>query len=135
MRALFPITLFLMSAPLISRLAAQPQPAAAEKLQHALRLADLYNWADAGPDFAEAETLFLAGGDQRNELYARLGVIRSNSEQHPLPETSAQLAKDLESDPILQTDKELRMFCLIVKGDIDGEVDSRAMREASSYVF
>ena len=57
------------------------------------------------------------------------GVIRSNSEQHPLPETSAQLAKDLESNPILQTDKELRMFCLIVKGDIDGEFDSRAMRE------
>ena len=70
MRALFPITLFLISAPLILRLAAQPQPAAAEKLQHALRLADLYNWADAGPDFAEAETLFLAAGDQRNALYA-----------------------------------------------------------------
>ena len=65
MRALFPITLFLISAALIPRLAAQPQPAAAEKLQHALRLADLYNWADAGPDFAEAERLFLAAGDQR----------------------------------------------------------------------
>ena len=100
MRASFPITLFLISASLIPRLAAQPQPAAAEKLQHALRLADLYNWADAGPDFAEAERLFLAAGDQKNALYARLGVIRSNSEQHPLPETSAQLAKDLESNPI-----------------------------------
>jgi len=46
-----------------------------------------------------------------NALYARLGVIRADSEQHPLPETSAQLAKDLESNPILQTDKALRMFC------------------------
>ena len=100
MRASFSITLFLVFASLTPRLAAEPQPAAVEKLQHALRLADLYNWADAGPDFAEAQRLFLAAGDQRNALYARLGVIRSNSEQHPLPETSAQLAKDLESNPI-----------------------------------
>lgn len=124
----FFITLFLLLASLMQPLAAQPQPAA-ERLQHALRLADLYNWADASPDFAEAERMFLAAGDQRNALYARLGVIRSTSEQHPLPETSAQLAKDLQSNPILQTDKELRMFCLIVKGDIDGEIDSRAMRD------
>jgi CHAT domain-containing protein len=110
------------------QLAAQSQSAAA-RMQHALRLADLYNWVDAGPDFAEAERLFQAAGDRRNALYARLGLIRSTSEQHPLPETSAQLAKDLESNPILQADKELRMFCLIVKGDIDGELDSRAMRD------
>ena len=129
MRTSFPGTFLLILASLTPRLPAQPPPAAAEKLQHALRLADLYNWADAGPDFAEAARVFLAAGDQRNALYARLGVVRSNSEQHPLPETSAQLANDLDSNPILQTDKELRMFCLIVKGDIDGELDSRAMRE------
>jgi len=96
-RASFFITLFLILASLTPRLAGQPQPAAAQKLQRALRLADLYNWADAGPDFAEAERLFIAAGDQKHALYARLGVIRSNSEQHPLPETSVQLAKDLES--------------------------------------
>jgi hypothetical protein len=73
--------------------------------------------------------MYLVAGDQRNALYAKLGVIRSLSEHHPLPETSEQLAKYLDSNPILQTDKELRMFCLIVKGDIDGEFDSRAMRE------
>lgn len=129
MRAAFPITVFLILASSLPRLAAQRQPAAAEKLQHALHLADLYNWADARPDFAEAERRFLAAGDARNALYARLGLIRSNSEQHPLPETSVQLAKDLESNPILQSDKELRMFCLIVKGDIDGEIDSRVMRD------
>ena len=129
MRASFPITVFLILASSLPRLAAQRQPAAAEKLRHALHLADLYNWADAGPDFAEAARMFLAAGDPRNALYARLGLIRSNSEQHPLPETSAQLAKDLESNPLLQSDKELRMFCLIVKGDIDGEIDSRVMRD------
>src|SRR5579862_7831725 len=113
MRTSFPIALFLILTSPLPRLTAQSQPAASAKLQHALHLADLYNWADAGPDFAEAERMFIAAGDQRNALYARLGLIRSNSEQHPLPETSAQLAKDLESNPLLQSDKELRMFCLI----------------------
>ncbi|HEY7387197.1 MAG TPA: hypothetical protein VH640_01730, partial [Bryobacteraceae bacterium] len=28
----------------------------------------------------------------------------------------------------MQTDKELRMFCLAIKGDFDGEIDSAAMR-------
>ncbi|MDQ2944757.1 MAG: hypothetical protein M3Y27_02215 [Acidobacteriota bacterium] len=129
MRTSFPLTVFLILSSSLPQLAAQRQPAAAEKLEHALRLADLYNWADAGPDFAEVERMFLAAGDPRNALYARLGLIRSNSEQHPLPETSAKLAKDLESNPLLQNDKPLRMFCLIVKGDIDGEIDSRVMRD------
>jgi hypothetical protein len=35
----------------------------------------------------------------------------------------------LEKNPLLQADKQLRLFCLIVKGDIDGEIDARAMRE------
>ena len=64
---------------------AAPARTAAEKLQHALRLADLYNWADAGPDFAEAEKMFLAAGDQRNALYARLG--RHQIEQRAAPST------------------------------------------------
>ncbi len=65
-------------------------------------------------------SLFEAG-DQRNALYAKLGRIRSNidGDQQTLPAVAAQLAEALEDDPLLQNDKELRMFCLIVKGDID----------------
>src|SRR5438309_1374749 len=76
--------------------------------------ADLYNWADAAPAFTEAEKLFARAGDQRNTLYAGLGRIRSNieREQQALPMVSAQLAEALEDDPLLQNDKELRMFCL-----------------------
>ena len=51
---------------------------AADLLAHALHLADLYNWADAAPEFAEAEALFNSAGDRRNALYARLGRIRAN---------------------------------------------------------
>jgi tetratricopeptide (TPR) repeat protein len=34
----------------------------------------------------------------------------------------------LQDDPLLQNDKELRMFCFIVKGDIDTETNTGAMR-------
>lgn len=107
------------------------QPQAKELLVRALHLADLYNWADAAPAFTEAEQLFAAAGDQRNALYARLGRIRSNieREQQTLPMVSAQLAEALEDDPLLQNDKELRMFCFIVKGDIDTETNTGAMRK------
>src|SRR5450759_4388151 len=107
------------------------QSQAKELLARALRLADLYNWADAAPAFTEAEQLFLAAGDQRNALYSKLGRIRSNIErdQQTLPMVSAQLAESLEDDPLLQHDKELRMFCLIVKGDIDTETNTGAMRQ------
>jgi hypothetical protein len=107
----------------------QDRQPASEMLEHALRLADLYNWDDAGKDFAEAEKLFLAAGDQRNALYAKLGEIRSTVDQRALPATAAQLASELDNNPLLQTDKQLRLFCLIVKGDIDGEIDAGAMRE------
>jgi tetratricopeptide (TPR) repeat protein len=45
-----------------------------------------------------------------------------------LPELSYKLAQELAANPILQSDKKLRMFCLAVKGEIDGEIDSAAMR-------
>jgi len=39
------------------------------------------------------------------------------------------LDQELAANPLLQSDKELRMFCLIVKGDFDGESDTPAMRQ------
>ena len=115
---------------LASLLKAQ-QPQAHKLLAQALQLADLYNWADATPLFAGAEHLFADAGDQRNALYARLGMIRSNIErdQQTLPAVAARLADELDDNPLLQNDKELRMFCLIVKGDIDTETTTGAMKQ------
>ena len=102
-----------------------------EALARALHLADLYNWVDAAPAFAEAEKQFSAAGDHRDALYARLGVIRSNVERgdQTLPVISAQLAEELNDNSLLQNDKQLRMFGLIVKGDIDTETNTAAMRD------
>ncbi len=107
------------------------QPRAEQLLTRALHFADLYNWADAAPVFTEAEQLFTAAGDQRNALYAKLGRIRSNieREEQTLPAVSAELEDALDENPLLQKDKQLRMFCLIVKGDIDAETNAGMMRQ------
>ena len=97
-------------------------------LEQALHYGDLYNWSDAEPLFEQAHRIFTQRGDARNALHARIGHIRSTMEQLSLPETSALLDGELQNNPILKTDKFLRMFCLIVKGDIDGELDVKPMR-------
>ena len=103
------------------------ETSAQDHLARAMRLANAYNWADAGPDFVEAERLFIAQGDQELAYQARLGKMRSTIEHGALPEVIVQLAEDLETLPFLQTNKRLRMFCLIVKGDFDGESEHAAM--------
>jgi len=97
-------------------------------LQRALHFADLYNWHASRPYFTRAQQLFEAGGDKRNASYANLGSIRAGADPAPITELSYRLAQELAMNPILQSDKELRMFCLIVKGDFDGEIDVPAMR-------
>src|ERR671939_522127 len=55
---------------------------AGELLDYALRLASLYNWADAAPSFSRAQQLFTEAGDRRNALYARLGLLRATIERN-----------------------------------------------------
>src|SRR5437016_5890247 len=103
-------------------------------LQRALHLADLYNWQASRPYFSRAQQLFETTGDKRNPLYAHLGAIRAGADPAPITEQSYRLAQELATNPMLQSDKELRMFCLIVKGDFDGEIDVPAMRRDWSEV-
>lgn len=97
-------------------------------LQRALYFSDLYNWRAARPYFTKSQQMFEAAGDKRNALYARLGAIRAGAEPAPIPRLSFMLDQELATNPFLQSDKELRMFCLIVKGDFDEESDTPAMR-------
>ncbi len=100
-------------------------------LENALRLADVYNWAGAAGDFTEAERLFLSREDDRGALYARLGRIRATVEQNErrLPSVSAELADELDTNPLLKSDQRLRLFALVVKGDIDAEFETASMKE------
>src|SRR5260370_26564714 len=97
-------------------------------LKKALHRGDLYNWADAAPMFTEAEQLYAARGDSGNALYAHCGRVRSTMEQLSLPEVSEELRAELDKNPLLQSDRELRLFCLMVLGYIDVEIDAAPMR-------
>src|SRR5437660_4768858 len=122
------ISTFLCAALLASARAQTPSDDPDVLLKQALRYGDLYNWADAAPMFTEAEQLYAARGDSRNVLYAHFGRIRSTMEQLSLPEVAEELRADLDKNLLLQSDKELRLFCLMVLGDIDGEIDAAPMR-------
>ena len=104
-------------------LSAQQAP---EPLLKALELADFYNWADAEPWFEKAKAS--AGNDGRRALYAELGFVRATMERRVLPETSEWLATQLRQNPLLADDDELRLFALMVKADIDFEIDVRPAR-------
>src|SRR5437764_12386091 len=122
------ILIFLGAAVSVSIRAKSPSDDPDALLKRALHFGDLYNWADAGPLFVQAEELYAARGDKRDALYAHLGRIRSTMEQLSLPEVSEELENALEGNPLLQSDRELRLFCLMVLGDIDGEIDAAPMR-------
>ncbi|HKV23167.1 MAG TPA: CHAT domain-containing protein [Candidatus Acidoferrum sp.] len=122
------ISTFLCAALLASARPQMPSDDPDVLLKQAFHYGDLYNWADAAPMFTEAEQLYSARGDNRNALYAHLGRIRSTMEQLTLPEVSEELGAELDKNPLLQSDKQLRLFCLMVLGDIDGEIDAAPMR-------
>src|SRR5215472_5686160 len=79
------VALFALVVALLPPNAQHRQRSAPDLLNHALYLAELYNWTAAGPEFSQAEKIFVAAGDQRNALYARLGRLRSTVEQGALP--------------------------------------------------
>ena len=102
-----------------------------ELLARALHLADLYNWGDAAPAFTEAEKLFASAGGSTQFAVRQTWPhpVQRRARAADAAHVSAQLAEALEDDPLMQNDKELRMFCLIVKVDIDTETNTGAMRQ------
>src|SRR5271157_1774389 len=89
---------------------ANSAPSQTSILERALHLADLYNWYAARLYFAQAKRLFDAGGDERSRLYAHCGAMRSGAERAPISEMSYRLGQELAANPLLKSDKELRIF-------------------------
>ena len=96
-----------------------------------LRAADrfyfLNNGPAAAPLYAKAEKLFSERGDAQNEIHAKVGRLRSEAETMSFVDLSHFLNEQLQ-DPIVQTDKQLRLWCLIAKGYTDIEIDYRASK-------
>lgn len=101
----------------------------AESLKEADRLAWLRAWTAAGPLFAEAEREFAAAGDQRNALYAKISLLRSELPRLAVPAASATLADYLEH-PLVRSDDRLRLRCLVIKGETDEDLDPTAAAQS-----
>jgi hypothetical protein len=91
--------------------------------------ADRLYWLNNGPKaaalYAKAESLFASRGDARNELYAKIGHLRSEAETMSFVELSRFLNDQLQN-PIMRNDPRLRLWCLAAKGYTDIEIDYRA---------
>lgn len=72
-------------------------------LAEANRLAWLFNWPKAGPLYVRAEELFGERADARNEIYARVGRIRAQSEAMSWVDVSQTLGQQLNI-PVVKTD-------------------------------
>src|ERR1700678_1419156 len=81
-------------------------------LAEATHLYWLSNGPKAGPLFARAEKLFAAEGDNRNEIYAKVGRLRSHAETMSFVDLSRILNEELQT-PIAQNDSKLRLWILI----------------------
>jgi CHAT domain-containing protein len=100
---------------------ANPQALLAE----ANRFYWLNNGPRAGPLYAKAEALFAQRGDPRNELYAKIGRLRSEAETMSFVDLSRFLDNQLNT-PVVRNDAELRLWCLTAKGYTDIEIDYQA---------
>src|SRR5271166_5001710 len=97
-------------------------------LAEANRLYWLNNGPRAAPLYAKAESLFASRGDARNELYAKIGHLRSEAETMSFVDLSRFLNDQLHN-PIMRNDPRLRLWCLAAKGYTDIEIDYRAEKK------
>jgi CHAT domain-containing protein len=97
-------------------------------LARAEQLADAYNWYDAEPLYLEAEKGFEVAGDRRDTLFARVSRLRGEMQIRALPELASEIDSILATD-VAKADKPLQLRCLIVRGDVDLEIDAPAARE------
>jgi CHAT domain-containing protein len=99
--------------------------------QMLIAAADHFYWLSNGPAaaplYARAEKLFSERGDARNEIYAKVGHLRSEAETMSFVDLSRILNEQLQT-PIVQNDSRLRLWCLIAKGYTDIEVDYRVSK-------
>lgn len=96
-------------------------------LAEANRLSWLFNWPKAGPFYGRAEKLFKQSGDTRDEIYARVGRIRAQSETMSYVDVSEMIGKELD-DPVVKSDPELKLWCLAQKGYTDIEISPAATK-------
>jgi CHAT domain-containing protein len=96
-------------------------------LAEANRLSWLGNWYAAGPLYQQAEVRFHANGNTENEIYARIGRMRSQAMNVPLDRTLSLFNNELEAPTM---NPKTRLWCLALKGSLEINSDSNSAKRA-----
>ena len=96
-------------------------------LAEANHFAFLSNSYASEPLYAKAEQMFHERGDKRNELFAKIGLMRAKAETMSFVKLSDFLGAQLGT-PLVQNDRELKLWCLTAKGMTDIEVNVLAAK-------
>ena len=97
-------------------------------LAEANHFAFLSNVYRAHPLYAKAEQMFHERGDKRDELYAKIGLMRAKAETMSFVKLSDFLGAKLAT-PLVQNDPDLKLWCLTAKGMTDIEVNVPAAKK------
>jgi CHAT domain-containing protein len=97
-------------------------------LVEADRLSWIGNWDSAGPLYARAEELFRLRGDQRREIYARIGHVRAEAENTSLA-GAVHVLEHLLDNPAVKSDPKLRLWCLAAKAYAEFDFDANAAKK------
>ena len=98
-----------------------------ELLAGANRLAWLGNWHAAASLYKKAEERFHSVGDEENEAYARIGVIRAQAFQTRSDQVLSALDIELK-EPVVTHNSRLRMWCLAQRASTEIDIDSNAAK-------
>ena len=103
-------------------------------LTEADQFALLYNWPQAAPLYAQAESLFKRAGDRKNAVLARLGYLWANADNGVSPTISNEVAGYLQ-DRLLQSDPKLMLRTLVTKAVLDRNTNETAARESWEQIL
>jgi tetratricopeptide (TPR) repeat protein len=98
------------------------------------RFAMLFNWPEAAPLYAQAESLFEESGDRKNALLARLGYLWATADTSVSPAISEEVANHLQ-DPFVRSDPRLMLRGLVVKAVLDRNTNEMAARESWNQIL
>ena len=91
-------------------------------------IAMLYNWPKAAPLYAQAESLFVQSGDQKNALVRPgSGYLWSTADVSVSPAINREVAAYLENS-IAQSDSALKLRALVAKAVLDRSTNEIAAR-------
>jgi CHAT domain-containing protein len=98
------------------------------------RFAMLYNWPEAAPLYAEAETLFTHSGDRKNALHARLGYLWAQADSGVTPEALLEVNGYLQ-DALVRSNPQLMLRALIAKAVLDRNTNELVARDSWEQIL